>query len=95
MPFESDPNQFDQNLMVPIIEYLGMQPARSDEDGVLAVISVRFDPTRSFNTRDFCLTQAQALRLRDDLDRLLTTPDSWLCVSAQPSDDGDTPSTGD
>ena len=94
MPFEPNPDRHDQIISAPVIEYLGMQPARSDEGDILAMISVRFDPTRFFKHRTFCITQAQALRLRNDLDHLLSTPDSWLFVSPQPSDDRDKEGTG-
>ncbi len=77
MPYDPDPHNFDQTINAPIIEYLGCQPARNKK-AVFAIISIRFAPATTFASRTYALTQAQVIRLRDDLDALLTTPGSWL-----------------
>lgn len=87
MTFNPDPNRHDQILDAPIVEYLGSQPCH-DGEHVLAVLSVRFFPATSFASHNFCLTQTQAIRLRDDLHGLLTNPDSWL-FTPNANDGGD------
>ena len=77
MAFNPDPGKHDQILQAPIVEYLGCQPARNDQS-VLAVLTFRLSPATSFAGSNFSLSPAQAIRLRDDLESLLTNPDSWL-----------------
>lgn len=78
MTFDPNPDRHDQILSAPLIEFMGIQPARDADDKIVAVITFRFSPAVSFSAKNYCLTQLQAIRLRDDLDSLLTTPSSWL-----------------
>ena len=80
MPFDPSPDRSDQTLDAPLIEYLGIQPARDANDRIVAVLTFRFLPAFSFVSQNFSLTKAQALRLRADLDSLVTDPNSWLFV---------------
>ncbi len=82
MGYDPDRSRHDQIIDGPVVEYLGCQPARNDQF-VLAVLSFRFFPATSFACRNFSLTQAQILRLRDDLHSLLTTPGSWLFIEKE------------
>ena len=78
MAFNPDPADYDQTLDAPLIEYLGIQPARDADDRIVAVLTFRFLPAFSFVSQNVSLTKAQALRLHGDLDSLLSDPDSWL-----------------
>ena len=80
MPLDPSPDRFDQTLIAPLIEYLGIQPARYADDRIVAVLTFRFLPAFSFVSQNVSLSKAQALRLRADLDSLMTDPSSWLFV---------------
>lgn len=83
MSLDPSNDRHDQILNAPIIEFLGIQPARDADDKLVAVLTFRFSPAVSFAAKNYCLTQLQAIRLRDDLDSLLTTPTSWLFVQGK------------
>lgn len=83
MAFNPDPADYDQILDAPLIEYLGIQPARDAADQTVAVLTFRFLPAFSFVSQNVSLTKAQAVRLRDDLQSLMTEPDSWLYIGKE------------
>lgn len=85
MPLDPSPDRFDQTLSAPLIEYLGIQPARDADDRIVAVLTFRFLPACSFASQNFSLTKAQALRLRDDLQSLTTDAGSWLYTGKESS----------
>ena len=80
MPLDPSPDRFDQKLDAPLVEYLGVQPARDAADQIVAVLTFRFLPAFSFVSQNVSLSKAQVIRLRDDLQSLLSTPDSWLFI---------------
>jgi hypothetical protein len=85
MPLDPSPERFDQSLNAPLVEYLGIQPARDADDRIVAVLTFRFLPAFSFVSQNVSLTKAQALRLCDDLQSLTTDADSWLYIGKKSS----------
>ncbi len=77
MGFDPNHDRYGQLLSAPLIEYLACQPAR-DASQVLAILTFRFVPACSFISHNFSLTKAQVMRLRDDLNSVVSDPDSWL-----------------
>ena len=80
MTFIPEPSR---SFNAPLIECLAVQPGRDAANQPVAVLTIRFLPSVSFKSHDFCLTQSQAVRLRDDLNSLLTTAESWLFVGKE------------
>ena len=66
---------------VGVADLLGIQPARlSDVEGKppVALITLRLQPGETYSVSNIALTQKQCIRLRDDLNLLLTDKGSWL-----------------
>jgi hypothetical protein len=82
VPFDPSQDRFDQLVTAPLIEFLGVQPGRN-ADQVLAILTFRFLPASTFASQNVSLTQAQVVRLRDDLDSLLCNPNSWLFIAKE------------
>lgn len=64
-----------------VVELLAIQPARLTNfkgKPPVALLTFRFEPTESYAVRNIALTQQQCIRLRDDLNLLLTDTLSWL-----------------
>ena len=59
-------------------EVLAMTAGRMD--GNPALIMTMRPESRSFVSYNFAFTQAQAMRIRQELGRLLDDPESWLHV---------------
>ena len=69
------------NFSVNVAEYLGVQPARLtnfESKPPVALLTLRLIPSESWECRNVALTQSQCIRLRDDLNLLLTDETSWL-----------------
>ena len=69
------------NFSVNVAEYLGVQPARLtnvESKPPVALLTLRLIPAESWECRNVALTQRQCIRLRDDLNLLLTDRTSWL-----------------
>ena len=64
-----------------VVDLLGLQAARLTNfrgKPPVALLSFRFEPNESYAVTNIAVTQEQAIRLRDDLNQLLTAEESWL-----------------
>ena len=75
-------NQYDgTRFTATVADYLGIQAAKlTNLKGTppCGLVTFRLTPNESLAASNIALTHQQCLRLRDDLNSLLTDPDSWL-----------------
>ncbi|MEN6496499.1 MAG: hypothetical protein ABFD16_19610 [Thermoguttaceae bacterium] len=72
-------NDNDDDLLVPLheVEYLACSAGVTGST-VIAIVTLRPDPQRSFAAVNLAISQRAARRLHDDLETLLRTEGSWL-----------------
>ena len=66
---------------VTVADLLGVQPARllnTEGKPPVALLAFRLEPSESYDMTNIALAQEQCIRLRDDLNLLLTSENSWL-----------------
>ena len=65
---------------VTVADLLGVQPARllnTEGKPPVALLAFRLEPSESYDMTNIALAQEQCIRLRDDLNLLLTSENSW------------------
>ena len=75
-----------QKFDVTVIEILSLVPARitvEGKDGVsedqpVGIMTIRLAPKHRWDSANIAITQSQLVRLRDDINDLLSHPESWL-----------------
>jgi hypothetical protein len=71
----------DGHFNTSVVDLMAIQPARlTNTEGrpSVALLTFRLEPSESYAVRNIALTQQQCIRLRDDLNLLLTDTSSWL-----------------
>ncbi|MEZ6126859.1 MAG: hypothetical protein R3C49_27395 [Planctomycetaceae bacterium] len=64
-----------------VVDYLAIQAAKmfhATGKPVVGLLTFRLNPAESLASTNLAMTRQQLIRLRDDIDSLISDPESWL-----------------